>query len=490
VRKSRKIALPSSLKHQLLAYNLFLFLAILIMISFLHLNSLNTHKVYTNFTTEFRDLSEFYNNVKNASIAAENHLYTNTSENLNIYEENLIRAKNSIEVLSTKIQSENLEWRLSLLENMIETYDDIFRKLSENLYASKEEYSKDYDFLVSTSRNIANTSTEYYNLITNEINVINLEVSEKHKKQLITTLVFSVIILLSGISFVAIYIYNITNPISTIVKNINKIKAGQYNLKRVKHSAKEITILCEAFEDMAHTIKIQIESERYRAELELKLLEKENENLKMSENLMESELKALQAQVNPHFLFNTLSMISKMAYIENAFQTSDMMNTVAELLRYSLEKSSKTSDLFAEIECVRNYYIIQEKRFGHRVKFSINTSHHMCNVNMPGMILQPLVENAIKHGVGQMVKDALINVSVLQYREDLFIVIEDNGAGMAVETVQAIFENSIPESSKGTTIGFHNVLRRLEMFYGDDFKAYIESDLGMGTLIILRLPII
>ncbi len=479
-----------SLKQQLIFYNsiLLVFVLLIVLLSvFSYSKTLNTYDI---FSAQYTDLSGFYREVKAGDISARNYLYGKNAGQMQTFQNRMQLANQKLEAISARAKYPELKWRLLLLHNMMETYNETFDRLMNNQFDSSVAYTNEYYFLINTAKNIDATAPQYYALLTEEMNAVSDTLQILWRRQTILTFGVIGIMILLSVVFSCTYIWSITKPIQKIVKNINEIKQGRYDLKEVNHAGREISVLCDAFDEMAQSVQLYIKSTEERGKLEKKLLETENKNLKMNELLMESELKALQGQMNPHFLFNTLSMIAKMAYMENAPETRAMMETVADLLRYSLDKSAKTSDLFGEIECIKNYYEIQRKRIGHRVKFSLRISVGLKNISMPGMILQPLVENAILHGVSQMTGGARIDVSLYIHGDNLYLAVEDNGIGMTQDTIDKIMacDNSI-ESKTGTNIGLHNVLKRLEIFYGSNFKMKIISDLGEGTYLIISLPV-
>ncbi len=477
-----------SLKQQLIIYNSILLFFVLLIVLFSIFSYSKTLKMYDIFSAQYTDLSSFYRELKAGSINAQNYLYGKNVEQLESYRNHVYSAKQKLYLISERTKHSDLKWRLMLLGNMIQTYEETFDTLVNHNLDSIGAYTDEYYFLVNTANNIDATAPQYYTLLTDEMNEVSIALQILWRRQMI--LIFSVIglMILISVVFSSACIWGITKPIQKIVTNINEIKRGRYNLKEVNHAGQEISVLCDAFGEMAQSVQLYIKSTEEKAKLEKKLLEIENKNLKMNELLMETELKALQGQMNPHFLFNTLSMIAKMAYMENAPETRAMMETVADLLRYSLDKSAKTSDLFGEIECIKNYYEIQRKRIGHRVAFSLLLAEDLHNIPMPGMILQPLVENAVLHGVSKMTCGARIDVSIFTDAENLYVTVEDNGIGMPQVMIDKIMsgDNSI-ESKTGMNIGLQNVLKRLDIFYGNNYKMKIISDIGEGTFIILTL---
>lgn len=480
-----------SLKQQLIFYNGIVLVFVLVVVLFSGQSSLDMLSNYSAYSMRYNSLSGFYTEMNAADIMAQNHLYTKSAQDLSQYKKHMARVRTHLSYLQQTAQYEELRWRVTLLSNMVDTYEETLQVLRLHPVQSAESYGQTYDFLVSTAGNIAGTAPQYYNLLTDEMNCTTNEMQQRWRKDVVLTFIGIAGMLILAALFSSMYVYSITNPIQTIVKNIHKIKQGQYNLRQVQPVGKEIAVLCDAFSDMAQSVQLHIADVEEKATLEKRLLETENTNLKMSELLTQTELKALQGQMNPHFLFNTLSMISKMAYMENAPDTSAMMETVADLLRYSLDKSSKTSDLLGEIECVRNYYTIQNKRIGHRVTLSLCITAHLRNMQMPGMVLQPLIENAVLHGVSQMTQGAHIEVCVYQDAAFTYLSVQDNGKGMTDEQITSLLTDKTMDSDAGSMhIGLRNVLTRLRIFYGNDFTACIVSDIGEGTMVLLSLPFV
>jgi len=214
------------------------------------------------------------------------------------------------------------------------------------------------------------------------------------------------------------------------------------------------------------------------------------ENLRISNRLKSSELKALQMQINPHFLFNTLNMISQTAYLENADQTVELLGSTAKLLRYTLDYTGKEVTLAREIELLGSYVSIQEQRFGDRIRFEfdLDESHHQMHV--PSMILQPLVENSLKYGVGMKTEGALIRICT-RYRADKqqeMIIVSDNGTGMERKRLEEVRRSMTEKNGNERNIGLSNVCLRLSMFFNGDSRMSIHSRTGRGTTVVLRLP--
>jgi sensor histidine kinase YesM len=219
------------------------------------------------------------------------------------------------------------------------------------------------------------------------------------------------------------------------------------------------------------------------------LLESENQNLKKTELMVKSELKMLQAQMNPHFLFNTLSMISQLATMGRSEEAAELIDITAYLLRYSMDKSNRMSTLREEIECVRSYLHIQRLRFGDRITFELNVEEALPNIMLPGMILQPLIENAVLHGVDGVLKGAVVSVSSERRENSLRLSVEDNGRGMSGERLEEIMSSDSFDGDEHVHIGLLNVKKRIEMLFGESASFHIESTEDVGTLVTITIDI-
>ena len=216
------------------------------------------------------------------------------------------------------------------------------------------------------------------------------------------------------------------------------------------------------------------------------LLESENDHLRIKELLTKTELKALQSQVNPHFLFNTLSIISKTAYIENASQTVDMLESTTALLRYSLDNMCNPSNLEKEIDSIHNYLYIQSTRLGQRITLRFDVEPDLPNVPMPALILQPIVENAIIHGVFHMETGGEVKISAKRRKDFICIEIADNGVGMPAETIAKFLADNDDTDIRG--IGILNVKKRLAFFFERKQLLEINSSPGSGTTVTIFIP--
>lgn len=249
----------------------------------------------------------------------------------------------------------------------------------------------------------------------------------------------------------------------------------------------ELAVFAAAFNELVDTVQAQMARLEEDGRVRQQLQQVEMENLRISAALQSSQLKLLQSRVNPHFLFNTLNLITQTAYMEDAPETAALMEATSEFLRYNLGKVTKQVTLKDEIENLRNYILIQKGRFGDRIEFLLQVDEQLAACPAPCMILQPLVENAVSHGVGRMVRGARVTVRLYGGGGFLWLEVEDNGAGIEPARLQQLRE-SFGGEDDGGHIGLRNVYQRLAMQYGPALRFDLQSRPGR-TVVQIGLPL-
>lgn len=182
-------------------------------------------------------------------------------------------------------------------------------------------------------------------------------------------------------------------------------------------------------------------------------------------------------------------MIYKTAYKENAMDTSAMVNKTSMLLRYALDKANKTSDLYSEIESIENYIYIQEKRFHQRIRFILNVEENLPNIQVPGMLIQPLVENSVKHGLKDVIKDGEVLINIQHIDNSIFISVSDNGKGLETEILEKGIISDFQMNKNKNNLGLYNVIQRIRMFYGKAAQISFNSYPGCGFEVIIEIKV-
>lgn len=182
-------------------------------------------------------------------------------------------------------------------------------------------------------------------------------------------------------------------------------------------------------------------------------------------------------------------MIYKLALSENADNAAEMIERTSRLLRYGLDKQNRLSDLQSELVSVANYMEIQQKRLGERVQFKLEVQEGIPNIAIPGMILQPLVENALKHGLKDCKNGGEILVSASYTDEDILLSVSDNGTGMNPVELEELILNDYKKYDGENHFGLYNVVRRVEMVCGNNASISINSDEDCGFELIIQIHI-
>ena len=273
----------------------------------------------------------------------------------------------------------------------------------------------------------------------------------------------------------------ISRPIVHLSRSVKEVSEGNFDGANLHVTSKdEISVLNEAFQRMRQEMKMMIEEIKQKAALDQKI--------------KDMKLKTLQNQMNPHFLFNTLNIVSRMAYLESAEATSRLIQSVSTLMRYSLSALSTSVTLEQEVKVVKEYFHIQETRFADRITCKTSIDESCLSVHIPSLTLQPLVENAFIHGVEPKEEEGLVELSIYQEGGYVMIRIRDNGMGINELEKRKLLSEKEEEDpnilSKGhsTGIGLRNVMSRLRLFYGVQNALQIDSKPNEGTTIQLAIP--
>ena len=202
-------------------------------------------------------------------------------------------------------------------------------------------------------------------------------------------------------------------------------------------------------------------------------------------NLRKTELKALQAQINPHFLYNTLDSIAWMCEQGRNADAVKMVHALARLFRISISKGHELIPIAKEIEHAESYLQIQKYRYKNQFTYSFDVEAECLDYYCNKITLQPIIENAINHGLDLLVEEGSIEVRVCQDGEDILFFVRDNGVGMTPEQIESIMQHG-PKDRTG--IGIKNVNDRLEIYFGKQYGLHITSEPDVGTCVEIRMP--
>lgn len=286
----------------------------------------------------------------------------------------------------------------------------------------------------------------------------------------ITYLSYGVILIL----FIILTIYissHITDPIQKLEKSMASLQSGDFTTRSDIGGCVEMVNLRDSFNTMV-----------YKIENLVKLVEEE------TKNKQKAHLEALQAQINPHFLINTLNSIKWMANISGSTNVSNMLSDLGNILEGSIYKTDEMITLKEEIDYLDSYVALQKMRFGDHFSFGCRLQDQILDCSVPKFILQPIVENAIIHGISD-INEGVIDVYGYSDGKDAVIEIKDNGVGMNEEQLSGILSEDSPgRTGKWSGIGVKNVHERLQLVFGPDYGLKISSRQGSGTTVRVVIP--
>ena len=268
----------------------------------------------------------------------------------------------------------------------------------------------------------------------------------------------------------------LTRPTEQMLATIERIKNGETQLRvQPVGWSEELKVLGTEFNDMLDRVQAMAQEEyKYRLLVE------------------RTEYKMLQAQINPHFLYNTLNTMSGIATAQNCPLVSGLCHSLSAVFRYSLNMTDEFSTVQKEMEHVRNYLYVMDVRSGSDVAYEYQIAEETLQDQLPRICLQPIVENAITHGLRNVRrKDKKLKISTAHEDGLLVICIEDNGTGMDAEEMNHLLEKNDPKRVEtGVSIGILNVNARLKRVFGEAYGILIDSRMGEGTKVFIRVPIL
>ncbi len=303
------------------------------------------------------------------------------------------------------------------------------------------------------------------------ISIVPLEevysASTKVRDQII---LFMVILAIAANLFGYWFSSSITSRIGVVVRKMRKVQSGELDTVKVAASQDEIGELVENFNYMVNKMKVFIE-EQYKLGLDAK----------------SSELKALQSQINPHFLYNTLDLINWTAIQHGVPEISSLVQSLSQFYKLSLNKGDEIISIENELEHVRIYVEIQNRRFENAISLNLDVDESLYECSILKITLQPIVENAILHGIRETA-NRQGEIFIYSYREvdDIVLCVQDNGVGMSEELVR-LFNNG-STSSKTDGYGIKNINHRIKLYYGEQYGLRFESRVGEGTTVEVRIP--
>ncbi|MFB6366700.1 sensor histidine kinase, partial [Paenibacillus elgii] len=284
-----------------------------------------------------------------------------------------------------------------------------------------------------------------------------------------------IVFIIVGVFIALLLSFRLYRPLYNIIRGINLVKQGNLNFELKVEGGREMESITGSFNQMTRRLHQMIDVE-YTMRL----------------NLQQAQLKALQAQINPHFLYNTFQVIGSLALTKGVEEIHEITCSLAKFCRYSIRPDTGLVQLKDEIDHLRNYIRIQELRFSDQLKINFEISDKVWNVKIPKLTLQPIVENSFVHGFNHLLDQAEITISAMDFEDHVLISISDNGDGFSEEDLNHLLsklEKAGQYDFMHESIGLVNIQERLILHFGDMAKLTIKSIPGEGTRVHFYIPI-
>lgn len=437
------------------------------------------------------DLTDLSASLENVQQALYSYLSVKTSDSL----ENYYRCEQDYRYLLENLSSQISSNPTKLLERNIRQMSETYLSLTGEGVAAKrgrnvEKYKEIYD-----------QSQELYGYINSYIYQLNSQQFRNNSssyqalREALRYLEISSLVLMAVMMGIgALVLFAITKgmiePLANLVEIAHLVGQGNFDVKMTKtDSLDEVGVVTRAFNTMVESLGEYVVRTKESMEKEQQMMEKE---LLMKNHLKEAQLKYLQSQINPHFLFNSLNAGVQLAMLEDAEKTCIFVEKMADFFRYNVKKGLEDASLGEELTAVENYIYILNVRFAGDIHFTKKVDESIMECRVPSMILQPLVENAVNHGIRNIDWEGKILLEITGLEDNILIRVKDNGKGMSEERIREVLDGCMEdtgEQSDSTGVGMNNVISRLELYY--DKKNLVEINSpgeNMGTEIILTLP--
>ncbi|MBO5246593.1 MAG: histidine kinase [Eubacterium sp.] len=466
--------------------NIFVLLANIVLLLGINSMSNELEKVYQENLT-LNALSENLHAVQDSMTEYMNNKTTEALENYYRSEQNY---NAMIQEMTDHVSSVTFMRMQRNIKNMSEQYlvlasQTIEAKRGRNV----EKYSVRYE-----------NASELYEYIDSYIYGLNIEqfISNSHIYnelsfafrifEYVSMMIMAVVVSINVASIIK-FTGNMIQPLKNLSNLANEVAKGNLDIELIEfYSNDEIGVVTNAFNQMVVSIRQYIERLKESMEIERQLKEKE---LLMEAHLTDAQLKYLQAQINPHFLFNTLNAGAQLAMMEDADKTYEYVQKVANFFRYNVKKENDVVSIREEINLINDYIYILNVRFSGDIYYEQNIEEEWLDVQMPSMILQPIVENCVNHGIREMAGEGKIWLSVYEMDGVVCISIGDNGVGMSSEMINQVLSGSYKEkktNGDSNGVAMDNVIARLRLFTGNEkvLDIYSEGE-GMGTEFVIYL---
>lgn len=339
-------------------------------------------------------------------------------------------------------------------------------KANENISVSKEAIYKKKPYIAMVY-NSPNTTWDVYYFVAKEIFFTDIH-------PMLEEIGVIVLIIIAVALYISYYLAgNMVENLDRLEKNMQKLEDGDFHIRIKPSSYDEVGQLCMRFNFMANKID-ELVQKAYKDGIAQQKL----------------EMQVLKAQVNPHFLYNTLGSIKCIAKMRGQDEIEEMTTVLIDLLRTSLSKKSEFRKVKEEVAYIQGYFLLQRYRYGELFKVVYHLDPKLEDCIILDFLLQPLVENALFHGIDMVEENGIITVSSYTEENTLILSVEDNGSGMSEEQMRNILKTDTKRYEGLNSIGVHNVNERIKKYFGENYGLRYKKAESGGTLVKVILPLL
>lgn len=437
-------------------------------------------------------LNELADTLSRVQTSMTDYLNTRTSDAM----ENYYRNEQDYSMLVSQLNDQVYGNDLMIMEKNIRsmsgeylelTGQTIDAKRGGNVEKVKARYEKATEMYGYISTYIYSLNNEQFRINSSSYQALSVSIHYLEWINVVALILVGVcnlilIILLTG---------TITSPLQKLAGTADQVARGNLEVELLPVTTEdEVGVVSTAFNQMVVSIREYIERLKKSLETENAMKEKE---LMMETHLKDAQIKYLQAQINPHFLFNTLNAGAQLAMMEGADRTYRYVQNVADFFRYNVKKNNDTVTLGEEIALVDTYIYILNVRFSGDIHFRKEVDASLLDIQVPSMILQPIVENSVNYGIRNIDWEGEIVLSVYRMHDTVCISVKDNGIGISGEKIDKIMKSQLRAadlSRNSNGIGLDNVIGRLRLFLNDtDVISILSEGENKGTEVLIYIPV-
>lgn len=466
----------------ILAVNIYMYVSINTMIA-------RVDEIYV-VNVSLNDLSEDLTLLQNSM---KDYLESKSTNALNDYYKAEQDYRNGLAALDLKNSGTAVYAMQENIINQSDTYlqtagDTITAKRGRNVEKYKASFEETVDMYSDLQTCIYALNNNQFKKNTGDYSIL---LSSLRSMEMIT---ITILFFIGAVNVVVVFLMtkSMTLPLVDLSQAANEVAEGNFDVNfEASEGADEISVVSKAFKQMLGSIQ------KYIAEIKDSVLResmlKEHE-LVMENRMKEVQLRSLQAQINPHFLFNTLNAGEQLAMMEGADKTTEFIENMADFFRYNIKKIDNDASIAEEIALVDKYVYLLNVRFTGEIHYSKDIDNEVTEVRVPSMILQPIVENAVNYGIRDIDWEGHIDLRVYKENGNVRLSIKDNGVGMSRDKIDRILSGDAvgevsDDHAASNGIGLGNVIERLQIFTGqrDVMEIFSEGE-GKGTEFVIKVP--